>query len=158
MKISTIWTIISSRIRASLSGMHVDHQWPYSNQILQVNDEVDRGPWVPFVTTGVFSVRITKNTSRIGVSWTHSLPFWFWALFNPLKWAYNQKDINQINLNYIIFWNLARPMYEIFVWISLNLKLKGYLRYRSIFRHKVALDMQLMNFIWRKKMFCSQNI
>ena len=29
--------------------------------------------------------------------------------------------------------------------------LKGYVRYKTIFRHKVALDAQLLNFfIWRK--------
>ena len=31
-------------------------------------------PWVSFVTTDEFSVRVTKITSRICVSWTHSLP------------------------------------------------------------------------------------
>ena len=36
------------------------------------------GPWVSFVTTDEFSVRVTKITSRIGVSWTHNLPFCFW--------------------------------------------------------------------------------
>ena len=36
-----------------------------------------RGPWVSFVTTDGFSVRVKKITSRIGVSWTHSLPFCF---------------------------------------------------------------------------------
>ena len=35
------------------------------------------GPWVSFVTADEFSVRVTKITSRIGVSWTHSLPFCF---------------------------------------------------------------------------------
>ena len=35
------------------------------------------GPWVSFVTTDEFSVRVTKITSRIGVSWTHSLHFYF---------------------------------------------------------------------------------
>ena len=35
------------------------------------------GPWVSFITTDEFSVRVTKITSRIGVSWTHSLPFYF---------------------------------------------------------------------------------
>ena len=35
------------------------------------------GPWVSFVTTDEFLVRITKITSRIAVSWTHSLPFYF---------------------------------------------------------------------------------
>ena len=33
------------------------------------------GPWVSFVTTGEFSVRFTKITRRIGVSWTRNLPF-----------------------------------------------------------------------------------
>ena len=31
------------------------------------------GPWVSFVMTDEFSVRVTKITSRIGVLWTHSL-------------------------------------------------------------------------------------
>ena len=35
------------------------------------------GPWVSLVTTDVFLVRVTKITSTIGVSWTHSLPFYF---------------------------------------------------------------------------------
>ena len=32
---------------------------------------------VSFVTTDEFSVRVTKITSRIGVSWTDGLPFHF---------------------------------------------------------------------------------
>ena len=35
-----------------------------------------RGPWVSFVKTDEFSVRVLKITSRTGVSWTHSLPFY----------------------------------------------------------------------------------
>ena len=35
------------------------------------------GPWVSFGMTDEFSVRVTKFTSKIGVSWTHSLPFYF---------------------------------------------------------------------------------
>ena len=34
-------------------------------------------PRVSFVTTDEFSLRVTKITLRIGVSWTHSLPFYF---------------------------------------------------------------------------------
>ena len=34
-----------------------------------------RGPWVSFVTTDEFPVRVTQIASRIGVSWNHSLPF-----------------------------------------------------------------------------------
>ena len=35
------------------------------------------GPWLSIVTTDKFSVRVTRITSRIGVSWTHSLTFLF---------------------------------------------------------------------------------
>ena len=33
-----------------------------------------------------FSVRITKITSRIAVSWTHSLTFCFWLIFNWINY------------------------------------------------------------------------
>ena len=36
-----------------------------------------RGPWISFIMTDEFSLRVTKITSRIGVSWTHSLPSYF---------------------------------------------------------------------------------
>ena len=40
------------------------------------------GPWVSFVTTDEFSVRVTKITSRIGVSW---LLFWIYLfLLTPI--------------------------------------------------------------------------
>ena len=42
---------------------------------------------------------VTAISSRIGVSWTHSLPFLFWPLYNSMKWLYYQKYINQIPLN-----------------------------------------------------------
>ena len=35
------------------------------------------GPWMSFVTRDEFSVSVTRITSRIGVSWTHSLPLYF---------------------------------------------------------------------------------
>ena len=35
------------------------------------------GSWMSFVTTDELSIRVTKITSRIGVSWTHNLPFYF---------------------------------------------------------------------------------
>ena len=36
-----------------------------------------QGPWVSFVMTDEFSVRVAKIASRIGVSLTLSLPFYF---------------------------------------------------------------------------------
>ena len=50
-------------------------------------------PWVSFVMTEEFLVRVMKITSRIGVSWTHSLPFYF--KLNEL-WSYYQKHANQV--------------------------------------------------------------
>ena len=41
------------------------------------------GPWVSFVTTDQFSVRITKII--MGVSRTNSLRFWFLAVFELMK-------------------------------------------------------------------------
>ena len=53
------------------------------------------GPWVSFVMTDDFSVRVTKITSRIGVSWNHSLPIFNLFKLNEL-WSYYQKQVNQI--------------------------------------------------------------
>ena len=78
-----------------------------------------RCPWVSFVTTDDFSVMLTKITSRIGVSWTRSLPFWFWPIL-ILKWAYDQKKVNQITSNHTTLWNLASPILEVFCRISLD--------------------------------------
>ena len=40
-----------------------------------------------FVMTDEFSVMARKNNSRIGFSWTHSLPFCFWPIFNSMNIA-----------------------------------------------------------------------
>ena len=45
----------------------------------------------------VLSEIITKITSRIGVSWMDSLPFWFWPHFNSMKWPCYQKKHKQDN-------------------------------------------------------------
>ena len=49
-----------------------------------------RVPNLSFVKRDGFSVRVTKITSMICVSWTHRLPFWFWSIFNSMKWPYYQ--------------------------------------------------------------------
>ena len=51
------------------------------------------GSWVSFNTTDEFSVSITKITSKIGVSWNHSLTLCFWPIFNSWKWPYYQKEL-----------------------------------------------------------------
>ena len=59
------------------------------------------GPWVSLVMTDEFSVRITKITSRIGVSRTHSLPLPINLFKLNELWPYYQKNKNQIILNRI---------------------------------------------------------
>ena len=51
------------------------------------------GPWVSFVTTDEFSVRVTKITLRIGVSWTHSLPFYFLTYLNLMNYGHIIKNM-----------------------------------------------------------------
>ena len=57
------------------------------------------GSWVSFVITDEFLVWVTKITSRIGVSWAHSLPFWHWPIFKSMKWPYYLKYVNQITVS-----------------------------------------------------------
>ena len=55
------------------------------------------GLFVSFVTTDKFSVRVTKITSRIGVSWIHSLPFYFFPQFKLIGvWPYYQKHVKHV--------------------------------------------------------------
>ena len=61
------------------------------------------GPLVSFVTTDEFSVGFTKITSRIGVSWTHSL-----------IWPYHQKHFQSRNSLKVSFTNI-RGLHSNFV-------------------------------------------
>ena len=54
-------------------------------------------PRVSFVMTDEFSVRVTKITLTIDVSWIHSLRFWFWPIFKSVKWPYYQKSVKPDN-------------------------------------------------------------
>ena len=51
------------------------------------------GPRVSFVMTDEFSMRVTKITSRIGVSWTHSLPFYFLTYLNLMNYDHIIKSM-----------------------------------------------------------------
>ena len=52
------------------------------------------GPWVSFFMIDEFSVRVTKITSRNGLSWTHSLPFYFYVTYlNLVNYSHNIKSI-----------------------------------------------------------------
>ena len=81
------------------------------------------GPWVSFVMTDEFSVRVTKITSRIGVSWTHSLLSIFYLFKLNELWPYYQKHVNQIILNPITLWRLTLRIFEAFIRILLIVNL-----------------------------------
>ena len=84
-------------------------------------------PWVSYVMTDEFSVRVTDITSRIGVTWTHSLPLSYHSLsylfLDSMKLPWFQKYIYQIVLNHLTLWDLALPIFEIFVLISVDVNL-----------------------------------
>ena len=61
------------------------------------------------VTTDEFSVRVTKPTSRISVSWPHSLAFCFWPVFNSINHGHIIKRMQ----------NLALPIFQAFTQILL---------------------------------------
>ena len=60
-----------------------------------------------FVMTDEFSVRFTKVTSRIGVSWTHNLLFWFWPLFSD-----KFESHNFLKLSFTNIWGLCSNSVE----------------------------------------------
>ena len=77
------------------------------------------GPWVSFVTTDEFSVRVTKFTSRIGVSWTHSLPLWFWPLLTQWNCHITKRtkirkfeSHNSLELSFTNIWGLHSNFVE----------------------------------------------
>ena len=78
------------------------------------------GPWVSFVTTDEFSMRVTKITSKIGNKA-------YLSIFNLFKlnelWPYYQKHVNQIILNRTTLWSLALRIFEAFVRILLIVNL-----------------------------------
>ena len=73
-----------------------------------------------FVASDEFPVRITKNISRIVVSF----PFCFWPIFNSWN-DHIWKDVNQIILHHSILRNLGLPIIEVFIWFLLNVNLSS---------------------------------
>ena len=55
------------------------------------------GPWVPFVTTDEFLVRVTRIISSIVVSWTHSLSFCCRPIFNSMNYGHINKRVKPDN-------------------------------------------------------------
>ena len=74
------------------------------------------GPWVSFVLTDEFSLRVTKITLRIGVSWATAyfsdlfLTQWNMAIPKGCK-ADNFKSHNSLKLSFtniqVLYWNFA---------------------------------------------------
>ena len=79
------------------------------------------GSWESFVVTDGFSVRVTKITSTIGVSQTHTLPFCFSPIFNSMSYDHIMKRMyktdnfeshNSLKLNFINTWGLCLNFVE----------------------------------------------
>ena len=79
-----------------------------------------QSPWVSFVTTDEFSVSVTKITSRIGVSWTHSLPFcfekfltqWIMTILSKGCKPDNFEPHNSLKLSFTNIWGLRSNFVE----------------------------------------------
>ena len=81
------------------------------------------GPCVSFVKTDELSVRVTKNTSRIGVSWTHTVSkFTQWIMDILSKWC--KPDIfephNSLKLSFTNIWGLPSNFAECESFIESN--------------------------------------
>ena len=81
------------------------------------------GPWVSFVMTDEFSVRVTKITSGIDVSWTHSLTFCFWPSLTQCIMAMSSKGCKLDNFESHIPLKLSLQIFTIFIPILLNMNL-----------------------------------
>ena len=74
-----------------------------------------QGPGVSFVMTDEFSVMVTKVTSRIGVSLTHSLPFcydlfliqWIMTILSRRCKPDNFESHNSLKLSFTDTWGLC---------------------------------------------------
>ena len=64
-----------------------------------------------------------KLSKKFGVSWTHSLPFWFSPLPNSMKWPYYHKHTSQITSNFITLYTFTLPTFQIYFQIWLNVDL-----------------------------------
>ena len=76
-----------------------------------------QGPWMSFAVTDEFSVRVTKITSRIGVLWTHSLPFCFWPIFNSMNYSNIIKRCKPDNFE---AHDSLKPSFTNICWLCLN--------------------------------------
>ena len=113
------------------------------------------GPWVSFVMTDEFSVRVTKNTSRIGVSWTHSLAFylfpnlnlWIMAILSKASKPDNFEPHNSLNLSFTNIWGLCSNFVDCN--ISLNQTLLTFLLFvRQTWMTQLILALPLWEVIF----------
>ena len=92
-------------------------------------------PWLSFDMADEFSVRVTEIASRIGVSWTHSLPFHFQLILTQSTMAILSKACkpesfeshNSLKLSFTNIWALRSNF--VIVNLSLNQTLLTFLLY-----------------------------
>ena len=98
------------------------------------------GLWMSFKTTDHFSVKVAKSFSRIGVSWTHSLPLQYLPLFWLIEMAILSKASKPDNFeshNSLKFSFSFKPV-EVLVLFSLDVNL--------------SLNQILLTFSWQTSM------
>ena len=79
-----------------------------------------------FVMTDEFSVMVRKINSRIGFSWTHSLPFCFWPIFNSVNIAMLTKGYtpnkfeshNSLKLSFLNIWGLHWNFFNVNIFLN----------------------------------------
>ena len=112
------------------------------------------GPWVSFVTTDEFLVRVTKFTSKNSVSWNQSLPFFFDLFLTQWIMVLLSKGCKPTNFNNTL-WNLALQIFQassrilLIVNFSLNQTLLTFLLYvRQTYMTQLILVISLWGVIF----------
>ena len=120
------------------------------------------------ISGGVDISEVTDYHNRWVLSKCHKHYVKDWCLINSqptililtfwksVEWPYYQKDINQINLHHTALWNLALPMFEVFIVILLNVNLSLNQALMSFLLHVKQTWMtpltvyMVLVFMWRK--------
>ena len=90
------------------------HAWKHVPTAISDDIEISKVPGCHLVTDQ-FLVWVTKITLKIGISWTHSLPFCFWTMFNSMNYGHiikrckpdNFESHNSLKLSFTDTWGLC---------------------------------------------------
>ena len=87
------------------------------------------------------------------------IPRFFCEIYCPLKWEI--KGYKELIVSYSC--TFSCNMLTVMVCLPgcdfISFEIKSYLRYKSIFCHKIALDVELIHFLFERKItFCSRDV